>query len=38
MAELVGAEEVGEKVLAVCRCGDALLEFRFGQFDVLCPE
>ncbi len=38
MAEVVGAEEVGEKVLAVCRGGDTLFKFRLGQLDVLCSE
>lgn len=38
MAEVVGDEEVGEKVLAVCRGSCTLLKFRLGQLDVLCSE
>lgn len=38
MAELVGAKEVGEHVLAVCVGGDTLVEFRLGELDVLCLE
>lgn len=35
MAELAGAEEVGEQVLAVCGGGDTLVEFHLGELDVL---
>lgn len=38
MAELAGAEEVGEQVLAVCGGGDTLVEFHLGELDVLCSE